>query len=123
MDGKQKMTLPNLVGVTAGYGVGLVLKGVDLKVDEGQIFCLIGPNGAGKSTVLKAISGLLGSWHRSRSTGPQPFPGDDRVGERSEGRTLLLGEQNARFFWVSRMLVLDWLFRTEAQCLKPDELP
>jgi ABC-type branched-subunit amino acid transport system ATPase component len=96
MDGKQKMTLPNLVGVTAGYGVGLVLKGVDLKVDEGQIFCFIGPNGAGKSTVLKTISGLLGSWHRSRSTGPQPFPGDDRVGERSEGRTLLLGEQNAR---------------------------
>jgi hypothetical protein len=45
------------------------------------------------------------------------------VGERSEGRTLLLGEQNARFFWVSRMLVLDWLFRSEAQCLKPDELP
>jgi ABC-type multidrug transport system ATPase subunit len=75
MDGKQKMTLPNLVGVTAGYGVGLVLKGVDLKVDEGQIFCFIGPNGAGKSTVLKTISGLLGSWHRSRSTGPQPFPG------------------------------------------------
>jgi branched-chain amino acid transport system ATP-binding protein len=60
MDGKQQMILLNLVGVTAGYGAGLVLKGVDLQVEKGQIVCLIGPNGAGKSTVLKTISGLLG---------------------------------------------------------------
>lgn len=60
MDGKQNMTLLKLSGVTAGYGAGLVLKGVDLTVEQGQIVCLIGPNGAGKSTVLKTISGLLG---------------------------------------------------------------
>ncbi|HUW78851.1 MAG TPA: ABC transporter ATP-binding protein [Candidatus Nanopelagicaceae bacterium] len=60
MDGKQKMTLLSLNEVTAGYGAGLVLKGVDLQVEQGQIVCLIGPNGAGKSTVLKTISGLLG---------------------------------------------------------------
>ncbi|MCU1470195.1 MAG: transporter ATP-binding protein [Glaciihabitans sp.] len=45
--------------VTAGYGAGLILKGVDLTVRKGEIVCLIGPNGAGKSTVLKTISGLL----------------------------------------------------------------
>src|SRR5260221_12925750 len=48
-----------LTGVTAGYGAGLILKGVDLTVEVGKIVCLIGPNGAGKSTVLKTISGLL----------------------------------------------------------------
>jgi len=48
-----------LSGVTAGYGAGLILKGVDLTVETGKIVCLIGPNGAGKSTVLKTISGLL----------------------------------------------------------------
>ena len=48
-----------LIGVTAGYGAGLILKGVDLTVEAGKIVCLIGPNGAGKSTVLKTISGLL----------------------------------------------------------------
>ena len=37
----------------------LVLKGMSLKVDEGQIVALLGSNGAGKSTTLKAISGLL----------------------------------------------------------------
>jgi len=52
-------TILTLSGVTAGYGAGLILKGVDLTVEIGKIVCLIGPNGAGKSTVLKTISGLL----------------------------------------------------------------
>ncbi len=51
--------LLTLTGVTAGYGAGLILKGVDLEVETGKVVCLIGPNGAGKSTVLKTISGLL----------------------------------------------------------------
>ena len=51
--------LLELRGVTAGYGAGLILRGVDLTVLRGQIVCLIGPNGAGKSTVLKTVSGLL----------------------------------------------------------------
>lgn len=37
----------------------LVLKGLSLTVEEGQIIALLGSNGAGKSTTLKAISGLL----------------------------------------------------------------
>jgi branched-chain amino acid transport system ATP-binding protein len=37
----------------------LVLKGVSLQVEDGQIVALLGANGAGKSTTLKAISGLL----------------------------------------------------------------
>jgi branched-chain amino acid transport system ATP-binding protein len=49
----------SLSGVTAGYGAGLILKGVDLSVEAGKIMCLIGPNGSGKSTILKTISGLL----------------------------------------------------------------
>jgi branched-chain amino acid transport system ATP-binding protein len=51
--------LLSLTEVVAGYGAGDILKGVSLKVREGQVTCLIGPNGAGKSTVLKCISGLL----------------------------------------------------------------
>ena len=54
-----KETLLRLRQVTAGYGAGLILKGVDLTASRGEIICLIGPNGAGKSTVLKTISGLL----------------------------------------------------------------
>jgi branched-chain amino acid transport system ATP-binding protein len=48
-----------LTGVTAGYGGGNVLQGVDLSCDAKTVTCVVGPNGAGKSTVLKVISGLL----------------------------------------------------------------
>jgi branched-chain amino acid transport system ATP-binding protein len=39
----------------------LAVKGISLKVPEGEIVTLLGANGAGKSTVLKSISGLLKS--------------------------------------------------------------
>ena len=48
-----------LKDVTAGYGGGDVLQGVDLHCADGTVTCIVGPNGAGKSTVLKVISGLL----------------------------------------------------------------
>ena len=40
------------------YGNIQALKGVSLKVEEGEIVTLIGSNGAGKSTTLRSISGL-----------------------------------------------------------------
>jgi len=43
------------------HNVILVLKGMSLKVEEGQIVTVLGNNGAGKTTTLKAISGLLKS--------------------------------------------------------------
>lgn len=41
------------------YGVIEALKGVSLKVEEGQIVSLIGANGAGKTSLLQAISGIV----------------------------------------------------------------
>jgi len=43
------------------HNVVLVLKGMSLKVNKGQIVTVLGNNGAGKTTTLKAISGLLKS--------------------------------------------------------------
>jgi len=43
------------------HNVILVLKGMSLQVQEGQIVTILGNNGAGKTTTLKAISGLLKS--------------------------------------------------------------
>jgi ABC-type branched-subunit amino acid transport system ATPase component len=48
-----------LSAVTAGYGGGNVLQGVDLVCADRTVTCIVGPNGAGKSTVLRVISGLL----------------------------------------------------------------
>lgn len=36
-----------------------VLKGVNLEIKKGEIFCLLGSNGAGKTTMIKILSTLL----------------------------------------------------------------
>jgi len=41
------------------YGSVPAVRGVDLRVDRGEIVGLIGPNGAGKSTTLHAIMGAV----------------------------------------------------------------
>lgn len=41
------------------YGAIAALRGVSLRVEEGELVALIGVNGAGKSTTLSAISGIL----------------------------------------------------------------
>ena len=40
------------------YGNIQALRGVDVKVNSGEIVALIGSNGAGKSTLLMTISGV-----------------------------------------------------------------
>jgi heme exporter protein A len=40
------------------FGSRAVLKGVDLKVSEGEFLTLVGPNGAGKTTLMNVISTL-----------------------------------------------------------------
>jgi len=45
--------------LSGGYGHGLVVQGVDLRVERGETVALLGPNGAGKSTLLAALSGTL----------------------------------------------------------------
>ena len=46
-------------GLTVSYGGINAVKGIDLRVAEGELVTLIGANGAGKSTTLKALAGLL----------------------------------------------------------------
>jgi len=41
------------------YGGIRALKGVSIRIEQGQIVTLVGANGAGKSTTLRTISGLL----------------------------------------------------------------
>lgn len=44
-------------GVVKRFGATHVLRGADLRVEEGERHAIIGPNGAGKSTLFDVISG------------------------------------------------------------------
>ena len=68
--------LLQLTNVEVVYSdVILVLKGVNLEVEEGKIVTLLGANGAGKTTTLKAISGLLRSEDGAVTAGSITFQG------------------------------------------------
>lgn len=53
------MALLELNDVSVSYGRVEALRGVSLRVEEGQIVALLGANGSGKSTTLRTISGLM----------------------------------------------------------------
>lgn len=53
------MSLLEISGLYGGYGGADILKGVDMRVEEGEIVVIVGPNGAGKSTAMKALFGLI----------------------------------------------------------------
>ena len=59
----ERDTTPNLIleisNLHSGYGPVEILKGISLKVVQGEIVSLIGSNGAGKTTLLMTISGIL----------------------------------------------------------------
>ena len=44
--------------LTKVFGQHRALRGVDLKLDQGELLTIIGPNGAGKTTLLRCLAGL-----------------------------------------------------------------
>jgi branched-chain amino acid transport system ATP-binding protein len=47
--------------LTAGYAGVPVVRGLNLKVEAGEVVAILGPNGSGKTTTLLALAGVLGS--------------------------------------------------------------
>ncbi|MCR5346207.1 MAG: ATP-binding cassette domain-containing protein [Fretibacterium sp.] len=53
------MTALKLENVTIRYGGTVVVDGVSLAVEEGELLCIAGANGSGKSSLLRGILGLV----------------------------------------------------------------
>lgn len=51
--------LLKLLNVESAYGPIKAIRGVSLKVRQGEIATVLGSNGAGKTTILKTISGII----------------------------------------------------------------
>jgi ABC-2 type transport system ATP-binding protein len=58
---RQVEVLPSLVctGVRHRFGEHAAVDGVDLTVEQGELFGLLGPNGAGKTTLIRLLSTQL----------------------------------------------------------------
>nr|WP_188300122.1 amino acid ABC transporter ATP-binding protein [Streptomyces sp. CBMA156] len=68
--------------VHKSYGLVEVLKGIDLEVRKGEVFCLIGPSGSGKSTFLRCIN------HLEKINGGRLWVDGELVGYRQKGDRL-----------------------------------
>ena len=45
-------------GIHKKFGKNEVLKGVDIKVNKGEVVVILGPSGSGKTTLLRCINFL-----------------------------------------------------------------
>ncbi|WP_328540709.1 amino acid ABC transporter ATP-binding protein [Streptomyces sp. NBC_00344] len=69
-------------GLRKSYGTNVVLDGVDLDVNEGEVTVLLGPSGSGKSTLLRCVN------HLERPDGGFVEVGGEIVGFRYSGGRL-----------------------------------
>ena len=74
----------SVTGLRKAYGEKVVLDGVDLSIDEGEVFALLGPNGAGKTTTIRILSTLIAA-----DAGTASVLGHDLRGEADAVRAVI----------------------------------
>ncbi|MGC8825601.1 MAG: heme ABC exporter ATP-binding protein CcmA, partial [Anaerolineae bacterium] len=93
-------------GISKAFGRYRVLRGVDLRIEQGEFLALLGPNGAGKTTFLRILATLSRPTEGRAWINGQPLDGDTRRVRQQIGlvshQTFLYGdltaEENLRFY-------------------------
>ena len=57
--GNEKTPVVEITNLVKHYGSLLALDGLNLRIDEGEIFGFLGPNGSGKTTAINCLLSLL----------------------------------------------------------------
>ena len=108
-------------GLMVRYGAVTAVRGVDLRVNEGEIVSIVGPNGAGKTSLISAVAGIV-----APAAGSIVFAGKSLAGIALEdvvARGLALVPEGRHIFGsltVMENLMLGATVRTDADNVRAD---
>jgi ABC-2 type transport system ATP-binding protein len=91
----------NAQGLRRTFGELVAVDGLDLQVNEGEIFGLVGPDGAGKTTTMRMLTGIL-----APTAGSAAVAGHDVVCD-SEGLKNHIGYMSQRFGLYPDLTVIE----------------
>lgn len=117
----ESVPLLEVSGLIVRYGAVTAVRGVDLRVNEGEIVSIVGPNGAGKTSLISAVAGIV-----APAAGSIVFAGKSLVGIALEdvvARGLALVPEGRHIFGsltVMENLMLGATVRTDADNVRAD---
>ena len=90
---QQQLGSRNSLEVSSSYEV---LKGIDLKIKEGEFVTIVGPSGCGKSTLLNIIAGL-----DRPDSGSILIRGSVSIGNTLSTKRIMIFQEGALFPWLN----------------------
>ncbi|MGY2140455.1 amino acid ABC transporter ATP-binding protein [Pseudomonas reactans] len=104
-------------GFNKFFGEAQVLKGIDLRVQSGEVVVILGPSGCGKSTLLRCLNGL-----EVAHSGSLRFAGNELLDKKTDWRHVRqdIGMVFQSYYLFPHMSVLDNLLLGPLKVQKRD---